>query len=584
MALLPLARWAGLALVVAACAPDPVTTPDDTDVPPVVLSQAPGVAEVAVVPPQPRALAQDLRCEVQVPAVDPDGEAVSYEVLWWVDGSPFVGAVTVHHPGDTVPADQVRAGQVWACGVVAVDPGGVRGPMASSSARVRVPNVLLLVVDDMGVSDISPYGGLVDTPHLDALADEGVRFTSGYVASPVCGPSRAGLITGRQPSRFGLEFNLGNPVRVEEQERGLPFDEITMADVLADAGLSTSLIGKWHLGFYPQHHPLSRGFDDFFGFLSGQRYSIEPGLPGSIDAWPYTNSPPNWPIDHFSDGVTHHGDTVVIDPEEHLTDRFAAEAVRFLDAQGGAPFFLMLSFNAPHEPVQATADMLDQVPATPDDPGGWAYRASIKGIDTAVGRVLDHLDTLGLADDTVVVFLSDHGCNESFGWCSNAPFDGGKLRLTEGGLRVPMIARWPGRIPAGVVEERAVSSMDWLPTFAAAVGGAPDAGVPLDGVDLLPWLVHGQAGAPHDELTWRLGNARAILQGDDKLVQVFDDVWLFDVRTDPGETVSRAADEASRVDALLGRLDARDGDYVLPMWNPQTVEVGYFGVMVEIPF
>ena len=232
---------------------------------------------LAIVPEDPHALVDALRCDA------------AGAVTWAVDDVPWTGALeTTNTPGDTVPADVLEPGQVWVC----------EAAQGSVSVTIQRPSVVLVVADDLGYGDVGTYGHpTLTTPGLDRLAEEGVRFTAGYVSAPSCSPSRAGMLTGRQQNRFGFEYNIGvEQSEAARQLRGLPPEEQTLGDVLGAAGLTTGLIGKWHVGTADQHHPLNRGFDTFFGFLDGRRMSLPPGQEGvlELDVQPYEAS--QWPV------------------------------------------------------------------------------------------------------------------------------------------------------------------------------------------------------------------------------------------------------------------------------------------------
>lgn len=564
-----------IAIVALACAGEPASTDapaetgsDTVDSTPSTDSDdiVPGAPEVAWTPLRARDPA-GARCEPQ------DGGG-AVEVVLTVDG--------VHVDDDRLTAADLTAGAVVQC-TAWREVDGVRGPTASASGVVPTPNVLLVIADDLGRGDLAMYGGDIATPSLDRLAAEGVRFDTAYVASPVCTPSRAGLLTGVHPARSGVEFNLGAPTEALDEGRGLPRSIATVAERVKAEGLQTALIGKWHLGLDVAHHPLARGFDHFFGFLAGQRLSLEPeGQVGQLDIWPKDPPAPNWPWDHPAEALQRQGEPVDASPTEHLTDVLVDEAMTVIADDGDdAPWLMVLSLQAPHEPLQAGPTELARLTDPPEDEAIRAYRAVVVGLDHAIGRLLDGLEDAGIADDTLVVFLSDHGCSDYYGYCSNAPYQGGKIRMTEGGLRVPMLARWPGRLEVATTEVAMVSSLDVVPTILDAVGAAPG---DLDGTTWLPWL-RGDDGVPHDQLVWRLGSVQAIRAGDDKLIGLPDgSTHLFDLATDPGEATNRSATDPSRVQALEAAWEAEAAAWREPRWAPRPVSVPYFGEEVEVPF
>ncbi len=337
-------------------------------------------------------------------------------------------------------------------------------PAASAETR---PDILLIVADDLGYGDLSAQGCRdFKTPHLDAIADGGMRFTAGYVTAPVCGPSRAALLTGHHSCRI-LPFD-GNPP--PGSDAGLPLEHRTIADHLKAAGYRTAALGKWHLGETASHHPMSRGFDEFFGFLSGMHDYFS-----AID--------PKW-------GPLLRG-RARAELKDYLTFALADEACAFISRPAPEPFFLYLAFNAPHVPLQAPDEYLAKA-AHIGDARRRACAAMVLALDDAVGRVLAALRETGRDRNALVVFLSDNGAALIRGSAenggSNAPLRGSKAQLWEGGIRVPFLARWPGRIAPGGVTDAPVSALDVVPTLLAAAGAPPPPGPALDGLNLLPWL------------------------------------------------------------------------------------------------
>lgn len=370
---------------------------------------------------------------------------------------------------------------------------------ACTKAAPERPNIVVILADDMGYGDIGVDGGTdIPTPNIDALAASGIRFTDAYVSSPYCSPSRAGLLTGRYQQRFGHEFNL-LPIP-SHADAGLPVDQRTIAERLQAVGYRTAIVGKWHLGSAERFHPLVRGFDEFYGFLSGQH--------SYLDAGP--------PTDPIYDGRT----PVTTIP--YLTDAFADRAVDFIKREKDHPFFLYLSFNAVHLPLQATPTYLARFDRIAD-PQRRTYAAMLSAMDDAIGKTLDALRTEGLDRKTLVFFVNDNGgptvWSTGVNGSSNAPLRGSKRQTWEGGIRVPFFVRWTDRLPAGVVDHRPIIQLDVLPTALAAAGVAPDPAWNLDGVDLLPFLTGTRSDPPHDALYWRLGGMMAVREGDWKLVK-----------------------------------------------------------------
>ena len=371
------------------------------------------------------------------------------------------------------------------------------------------PNIVLLFTDDAGYADFGFHGSKeMRTPHLDQLAREGVRFTQGYVTSSVCGPSRAGLITGKYQQRFGFEENNvpGFMSEVSAQigdDMGLPLDETTMADYLKSLGYQTAFYGKWHLGGADRFHPTKRGFDEFYGFRGGSRsYFAYLGDPAQKE---------NKLERGFGNYAEHEG---------YLTDVLAEEASRFIEKNRNNPFFIFLSFNAVHTPMDATDADLEQFPELTGLRKEVA--AMTLALDRACGLVLDKLSELGLEDNTIVVFTNDNGGPTDKNASINIPLSGTKSNHLEGGIRVPFLMRWPGEIPENMVYDYPVSTFDLLPSFVDAAGGNSDTITDLDGVNLLPYLQGEMSGRPHHKLYWKKECRAVIREGDWKLIRFPD--------------------------------------------------------------
>ena len=438
-----------------------------------------------------------------------------------------------------------------------------------SESHAERPNLLLVLADDMVYGDLGCMGSSVlSTPHLDELASTGVRCTRGYVASPVCSPSRAGLMTGRDPRRFGYEGNLnkradGYPTRPELL--GLPPNERTLGDHLSAAGYATALVGKWHLGDARSFHPNARGFDHFCGMLGGGHTYFPHRGDHSIQRNGET-------VDHFSSA--------------YLTDFFTDEAIRWINGQkNGKPWMLVLSYNAPHTPMEATEEDLAACEHV-NDPKRRVYAAMVRALDRGVGRVMEALEQSGERKETLVVFLSDNGgATNNASW--NGPLSGAKGTLREGGVRVPMIWSWPERIPAGGVCTEVVSSLDILLTFLAAANHpAPELHEPLshldrrnqrkmvdefgpyDGRDLLP-LLTGEGEAEQSPFFWRLQGQTAVMRGADKLITLTHrPAQLFQVSDDPGEADDLAGSDPAKLQQLYRELGAWEASLpTAPLWD-----------------
>lgn len=387
-------------------------------------------------------------------------------------------------------------------------------------AQARPPNIVFFLADDLGYADVSCYGRPdIATPNIDRIAAGGARLTQGYANSAVCTATRVALITGRY--QYRLPVGLEEPISNSSQNVGMPPGQPTLPSLLKQAGYGTTLLGKWHLGSLPNYGPLKSGYDHFYGFRGG-----------ALDY--YTHIGPDHKDDLWDGDAPAH-------ETGYLTDLLGDRAVDAVNAYAKAPqpFFLDVHFNAPHWPWeapgdQAEAERLRTASLFHFDGGTQAtYRAMIERMDMQIGRVLQALDANGISDDTIVIFTSDNG-GERF--ADTWPFTGRKTELLEGGLRIPVVVRWPARIPPGQVVDQVAISMDWLPTLLAAAGTAPAADSPPDGIDLLPALTGKAAAAPR-QLFWRYkaNHQRAARDGDWKILKIQDNTFLFDVAVDPME-------------------------------------------------
>jgi arylsulfatase A-like enzyme len=429
-------------------------------------------------------------------------------------------------------------------------------------AQGRRPNIVLIVADDMGYADVGFHGSRdIPTPNVDALARSGIHFTDAYVSGPYCSPTRAGLMTGRYPQRFGHEFNPdGNP------EFGLPLDQTTMADRLKAAGYRTALFGKWHLGSAAPLRPLERGFDEFFGFLGGDHsyFDVMPAAGGPVFDG-------NRPAERMG----------------YLTDELADRAVDFIGRHRSRPFFLYLAFNAVHTPMDATEKYVTRFAHIADERRR-TYAAMLSAMDDGIGRTLAALRAAGLEENTLIFFFSDNGGptmpTTTVNGSSNAPLRGSKRQTWEGGIRVPFVIQWKGHVAAGKTDSRPIIQLDVLPTALAAAGIDVRPDWKLDGVDLLPFLTGKAAGTPHDALYWRLGGMMAIRKGDWKLVKtsegplrdtdpaVLSDLSsaeLYNLGEDIGEKKNLAAAYAEKAKELAETWQRWNSELVRPRWAPE---------------
>lgn len=434
-----------------------------------------------------------------------------------------------------------------------------------SSGQRRPPNIVLILADDLGYGDTSIYGSKsIPTPHIDALAHEGARLTDAYVTAASCSPSRAGLITGRYQQRFGFEFNTSGGRITHRLYRGLDPAAITLAEVLKKAGYVTGMFGKWHLGTRPHFHPQSRGFDQFYGFLAG--------------AHSFFPAPSDEPI--YS--TIMRGHDPLIEPE-YLTDAIARETVRFVQAHHDHPFFAYVPFNAVHTPIQATKKYQGRFPDE-SDVKRRDYYAMTSALDDAVGAIVGAIAKEELTEDTLVIFLNDNGGPMYTGVQSNGPLRLGKLFLFEGGVRVPMIVRWPKVVPPKTVFGGTASALDVFPTACAAAGIELPTAVALDGVNLLPFLSAERDGSPHEALFWSNGPNVAIRKGRWKLIKSYDNVWLFDLTQDVGEENNLAETKPEIVEQLEMELQQWKAQMAPPAWpsKPQRRKVPVDDMIYEL--
>ncbi len=427
----------------------------------------------------------------------------------------------------------------------------------------RRPNVIVILADDMGHGDVSLYGNrLIETRHIDSIGRDGVKFTAGYSSAPLCSPSRAGLVTGRYQQRFGFEQQVSSgayPERREVREedgslaplqgeaeflrRGIPTTEKLIGEVFKAAGYRTGVVGKWHLGHAPQFQPMQRGFDYscvFYGNTSIQ-YTREDDpeiLSFKVDF--HDESKDTAWTRHGLNGIRRNGE--LIDVDQYLLHFFRDEALGFIDRHQHEPFMLYFAMNAPVPPLQVPRSYFEKLRDRIPNIHQRAYNGLVLAQDDAIGAVLEKIRALGLEQDTLVIFVSDNGCAESRPG-SNAPYSGGKYTTYEGGIRMPYVMKWPGRIQAGQVYEEPVSTLDILPTVAAACGVPTSGTQALDGVDLLPYLAREKEGVPHEELFWKLGQSSAARVGRWKLYMEPKNgiECLYDLLADPQETTDLKA-------------------------------------------
>ncbi len=429
-------------------------------------------------------------------------------------------------------------------------------PTAQTRGDIK-PNVIIILTDDQGYGDVG-FNGCKDipTPNIDRIAKNGVTFSKGYASFAVCGPSRAGLITGRYQDRFGFSRNpLFTP---NDARQGLPLTEQTMADVLRDAGYRTMAIGKWHLGAHASQHPLKRGFDEFFGFTGGgHRYFPQDWVKTDVNSVRSES-------DSYKTKLIRNNNQV--EEKEYITDAFSREAVEFVKRNDKNPFFLYLAYNAPHAPLQATEKYLSRFSGIKDEKRK-TYAAMVSAVDDGVGRLLNQLEQSGQMENTIIFFLSDNGGPHDNG-SNNQPLRGHKGSLYDGGIHVPFAMQWKGHVPEGKRYNHPVISLD---IFATAIAQAQaKSRNQLDGVNLIPFVTGKNTGTPHDYLFWRQFDRQtmATLNDSIKMINESGTLQLFNVSNDISEKAP------FREDVMVERIDKE-----YSKWNEHNIPPAFYGLL-----
>ena len=415
------------------------------------------------------------------------------------------------------------------------------------------PNFVFILADDLGFADLGCYAGRESvSPALDRMAAEGLRFTDAYANSPVCSPTRFALMTGRW--QYRLRAGADEPIASRARGStvlGLPPEQPTLPSLLRGAGYATALVGKWHLGFPPAFGPLKSGYQEFFGVLAG-----------GVDY--FTHCDPAGVHDLYEGEKEVH-------LKGYLTDILSRRAVEFIERRKGAkmPFLLSLHYTAPHWPWETRSDEAESArihKSIPHLDGGSVetYRTMIRHMDEGIGSIFDALGRIGADGNTLVVFTSDNG-GERFS--DNWPLVGGKMDLLEGGIRVPLIARWPGRVLAERVCGQLAITMDWAATFLHAAGAAAHADYPLDGISLMNVLQDPQSTVER-ELFWRMKyrDQKAMRAGNWKYLSLEGNEFLFDLAKDARERANLGRREATRLEAM--RMRYRDWEAGVPTIPP----------------
>ncbi len=420
-----------------------------------------------------------------------------------------------------------------------------------AAASATRPNIIIFLADDLGYADVG-FNGCEDipTPHIDSIADKGVKFTDGYANHPVCSPSRAGLLSGMYQHRFGFENNSG-PEEYSDPNFGIPRDIPTLAERLSEAGYATAWVGKWHVGFQPGLLPHERGFGTTYGFHSGARTYYPNGPRQNHQMW--RNGQP------FDDET------------EYLTDAFARDSVAFIEETQASdqPFFLFFAFNAVHLPLEATKKYESRFPKIKNKKRK-TYAGMLSALDDAMGSVMNKVRELGEEDNTLVFFYSDNGGPTTQTTSRNDPLRGYKGNMFEGGIRVPFAIQWPAVLSAGKVFREPIMGFDVHATALAAAGiELPDT-ERIDGKNLIPYLNGSQSGAPHKQLFWRSGGQHAARVGDWKLVQSRGEpTMLFNLSRDMGEKKDLSKRNPEKLKELQAIYDSWSSQMEAPRWIRQ---------------
>lgn len=447
------------------------------------------------------------------------------------------------------------------------------------------PNIVLIIADDLGYGELGCQGNAqIPTPNIDGIASNGVRLEAGYVSAPNCSPSRAGILTGKYQTRFGYESNpIGH--KNEDPTHGLPTNQKTMANVLHDSGYATGLIGKWHLGGVADFHPERRGFDEFFGFMHEGHSFAYPAwnnvtsmyrrkvLPdGTKGRWTDRNT--TYYTSMGYDEPPYDADNPIMRSSQpvqevsYLTDAFTREAISFIERKKNQPFFLEVAYNAVHSPLQAKNEDMDTF-AYIKDIQRRIFAGMLSSLDQGIGKIIQKLKDSGLYDNTIIIFISDNGGPTRELTSSNLPLRGEKGLMYEGGIRVPFMMQWNGKIPAGTVYDKPIISLDILPTVATIAGA--DFPQDLDGVDIMPFITGKESGEPHESLYWRQYSKTALRMGKWKIVNhklnTSDTEWeLFNLENDLSETNNLKQEYPQEFNRLYQKWNELNGQMIKPLF------------------
>jgi arylsulfatase A-like enzyme len=470
----------------------------------------------------------------------------------------------------------------------------------SQHTKGKLPNIIFIVADDLGKFEISAYGSeTMNTPYIDKLASEGVRFTDCYVSSPVCGPSRAGLMTGRYQTRFGFEtqpmevypnnllvYTIGRymsntgdfvmdvkpkfPPEWQMVKQGVPPTEFTLAEILKMRNYNTACVGKWHLGYDKELIPNERGFDYQYGFYGAfSLYSKKRNSPNMVnyksDSFSYKVQ---WKTGRTKTSAIRRNNKVIKE-DRYLTDAILYEGIDFIarHKDDKDPFFLYLAFNAPHVPFQVPKVYYELESDEPDEKKR-IYHAMIQVLDDAIGTLMDKVKRLGLEENTIIYFISDNGGASYTGATDNGPYKGGKLTEFEGGVNVPFIMKWKGHIPEGLVYDKPVSSMDIFMTSVKEAECPLPEDRTFDGVNLIPYLTNEKHGWPHEVFYWKADHIQAMRTKDWKFLMSTRDNWieLYNISEDKYEQFDLYGEKPDTLKNMLRRYDKWKLELQPPLW------------------
>ncbi len=434
--------------------------------------------------------------------------------------------------------------------------------ISCKSSLENAPNIIIIISDDQGYADVGFHGSKeIITPNIDRIASNGVVFTQGYVSYAVCSPSRAGLITGKYQNRFGYTRNI--LLAPKDSLMGLPLSEQTLPDVLNNVDYKTKAIGKWHLGAHESLVPERRGFDEFFGFLiGGHRYFPEDLTLNDL-------SEARRQMDGYITRIYDNGKR--IDTKKYLTEELSDNAVKFIEDNSSDPFFLYLSYNAPHTPLQATAMDLERNSHIEVEKRR-TYAAMVSSMDDGIGLILDKLEEKKITDNTIVIFFSDNGGVEWYNFSDNGILRGIKGDFYEGGIRVPFTMQWPSKIKPGTIYDKPIIALDVFATVASAASAEKYIRNDIDGVDILPYITGEKSGLPHKYLYWQNPDKDIDVVRDEryKYIRIEEEEYIFDLKND----ISEEKNIINSSKPIYDRLKSQFKEWEKEMIDPVFMDLG----------